>query len=153
MKASRGISLLEILIVLATMVILAAFTFQSFRSLTLRKTLDGSASLVVAELNRARSLTLGSKDASEWGVHLESARVTLFKGSSYSAGGADNVVTTLDSRVRISTISLTGGAQDVIFQRLTGKTSQTGTIVLTAPLDASLQKTITLYGTGITQLQ
>ncbi|MBX4181331.1 hypothetical protein KW807_00505, partial [Candidatus Parcubacteria bacterium] len=104
---------------------------------------------VVSVLNEARSTTLSSLNASQYGVKVDPTQVTLFKGSSYSVGAPDNVLNTLDSSVGIRNISLAGGATQVVFDRLTGRTGESGTFELYLINDPTSSSTISVSGSGI----
>lgn len=150
-SSNTGFSYIELLVVMGVIVLLAGLTFRSYRTITASKSLSGDAMRVVAELIKARSLTLASKNADQYGVHFGATSVTLFEGASYSVGNAGNVVSTLSPLLTISSITLSGGASDVIFDRLTGTTAQNGTITLSST-DNSTSKTITIYETGLSEI-
>ncbi len=143
---------MELVVVIGILALLSLITFQLFRTFTSAESLMKDARQVISELNKAQSLTLSSKDADQYGVHLETSRITLFKGSSYISTSTSNISTTLSPLVRISPISLAGGGSDVIFQRLTGETTQTGTITLSLVSSASTTKSITIYATGVSEI-
>jgi len=46
---------------------------------------------------------------------------------------------------------LAGGGVDVIFQRLTGETVQSGTVTMALVASTTRTKTVTIYGTGLFQ--
>ncbi len=137
---SKGFSFMELVVVIGILALLSLITFQLFRTFTSAESLMKDARQVVSELNKAQSLTLSSKDADQYGVHLETSRITLFKGALYISTSTTNISSTLSPLVRISPISLAGGGSDVIFQRLTGETTQTGTITLSLVSSASTTK-------------
>ena len=85
-------------------------------------------------------------------MHIGSTKITLFTGSVYSVGASTNQDFNLNSRDSIITISLTGGGSDVVFVRLSGETSQNGTITLSSSA-LSQTKTITVYKTGVVESQ
>ncbi len=96
-------------------------------------------------------MTLASKNANQFGVHLESSQVTLFEGNTFVPGNSSNVVNLLNKRVNINSINLAGGGVDVIFQRLTGETVQSGTVTMALVASTTRTKTVTIYGTGLFQ--
>src|SRR5262245_7888733 len=124
----RGITLTEILLVTAIMLVLLVLTIETFNRLGATRALDTNTQAIVLELEKARSLTLASKNEAQFGVHIASTSVTLFQGSSYSAGASSNVEVFFNPAVSISGAALAGGGSDVVFQRLTGKTANSGTI-------------------------
>jgi prepilin-type N-terminal cleavage/methylation domain-containing protein len=145
---SAGFTLVELLIVVAIVAIVAGITFASFNKMRTQQALLGASEQVTTLLNQARAKTLAAEDASRWGVKLASTTVTLFKGSTYSSSAATNVVVSLTG-VTIFASSLGGGATQIVFDRLTGKTANYGTITISAIADPTLTKVITIRSTGV----
>jgi len=56
----------------------------------------------------------------------------------------------LNASDAVFNITLAGGGSDVIFNRLTGETSQNGVITLSSPSTAQI-KTVTVYKTGVVE--
>ena len=148
----KGFSLIEIVIVIAIFVVLFALTLTAFSRFNSNQALNRSVSEVTSVLNEARALTLASFDNTVYGVHLLSDSTTLFKGQTFSPSDPDNKITTISSKVSISNIVLSGGGNDIIFQRLTGKTDQDGTMTLSLVSDSSKSKTITVEVSGIIEI-
>lgn len=147
-----GFSLIEALIVIAAMALLTTVSVVGFQNFNRHEALGKDAAKVVAVYEEARALSLGSKNASVYGVHAETSRVVRFKGSSYVAGNADNESEPLNSLVWISSISLSGGAVDTVFSRLGGTTTASGTLTLALRADPLQTKTITIYATGLVDI-
>lgn len=143
---SKGLTMLEILTsiaVIAVVVVIVVSALAVFRrSADLNSAVDG----VYAQLREARRRTIESKDASRWGVHVESSRTTLFKGATYSSGAADNEVSGLPSTVTIA------GPTDIVFKRLSGDTDNSGTLTLTSIQDTSKTKTIIIRSSGLIEI-
>ena len=99
-----------------------------------------------------RAVTIKSSfvDSSKYGVHFEASRVVLFKGNTYDANDPDNEEYLLRGNT-LSPITLTGGGSDVVFERLNGKTNQSGTVTISSVSDPSRSKVITIRGTGIVE--
>ncbi len=142
----------ETIIIVAVSIILFAIIVSAFSGFNKNQSLNSTSSEVVSVLNEARALTLASLDNKAYGVHFQSDKVILFKGSVFSSSDPDNKITTISSKISISNISLNGGGDDIIFQRLTGKTDQDGTITLSLVSDPSKSKTITVGVSGIIEL-
>jgi hypothetical protein len=119
---------------------------SAFRS---GKALQAVAESTLSLLNEAQNSTLSAKDSYSYGVHFESSEITLFRGVAYSNSDPNNRTVDIDGAVEISNISLVGGGQDVLFQRLTGKTSQSGTITIRLKSDTSKTKTILIEASGV----
>lgn len=148
----KGFSLTEILIVVAISIVLLTIVVSAFSGFNKNQSLNSTVSEVTSVLNEARALTLASYDNKAYGVHFQSDKVILFKGNSFSSSDPSNKTTTISSKISISDITLSGGGDNIIFQRLTGKTSQNGTITLSLISDPSKSKTITVEVSGIIEL-
>lgn len=144
---------MELMVTLSILTTISAIVLSSLSSNVDREALHKNTDAVASVFAEARSLTTSSKDASNFGVHLESAGPTLFKGTVYSAGASSNVPLLINSRVRITAISLLGGGNDVVFSKLSGNTAQTGSFRVSLVADATQYKTITIYKTGVVEVQ
>ncbi len=149
---TKGFSILELIVVLAVMAILVAIFLNTFIVFRKNQALAKDSETIALVLNEARNLTLDSKNSSNYGVHITSSKVTFFVGNTYGAGNSGNMDYALNTTDTIITISLTGGGSDVAFQRLTGETSQNGTVTISSP-GISQTKTVTIYKTGLIEVQ
>ncbi len=149
----KATSLITILAIIAVMGLLVAIIVPSLTNSRQRQSLNGSTDDIVSLLVTARSQTLSSYNSRNYGVHFTSTSITLFTGPTYNVNATDNIVKTLDTGVSLSTISLTGGGSDVIFDRLKGSTSQYGTIVVQVSGSVAYLKTITISSTGLVSTQ
>jgi len=146
---NKGFTLVEILMAVIILLIMLAISFATFANLGNSNALEASVAQVVSELTDARSKTLASVGDSQYGVHLDTNEIVLFTGSSYNSSDPDNVITSLNGKVEIANIALTGSGTDIIFNRLSGETSQDGTFSIRLKNDTTASTTITVYGTGI----
>ena len=144
----RGFTLLELLVVLAILVLLGTLALKPLATFRAKEALDASVTQVLSILHEARESTLASKDDTVYGVHFESLRVVLFAGATYSEGAQTNKEYELPSSVEISTINIVGGS-NVVFERLTGETSNTGEVVLSGVNYDVGERTITIKSTGL----
>lgn len=151
-KNNKGVTVAELLIAIAILGILSGIVINSLVSFRKNQALQKDTELVVELLNQARNQTISTKNLSQYGVHFTSTTVTIFTGPTYSNGATGNQVFTLNSTDTILSITLTGGGSDVIFNRLTGETSQNGTIVVSSP-GITETKTVTIYKTGVIESQ
>jgi type II secretion system protein H len=147
-----GFSLIEILIVIAIIGLVMAIVLLSFNSLKSSQTLDKDAELVVQVLRQARSQTLASQNASSYGVHFASSTITLFAGTSYSAGDTSNQNFNLNASDTVIGLSLAGSSTNVVFSRLSGEAIQDGTITLSS-LATNRTRIITVYKTGLIEFR
>ncbi|KKW12881.1 MAG: hypothetical protein UY50_C0002G0002 [Parcubacteria group bacterium GW2011_GWA2_49_9] len=83
-------------------------------------------------------------------VNTDKALITETEkyASTYSVGAAGNQMQTLHDEVKISALALTGGGFEIVFSKLTGATTQSGTVTLTTLRDAGTTKVITITSTG-----
>ena len=149
MKNNKGATMVEILISILILGILLTVTFFSLNSFRKAQALAASEGDMISVLEKAHENTLASINSTNYGVHFTSTQMTLFTGSTYASGTSTNVVTTFDSNVTLSGITLTGGGADVIFDRLVGTTSDYGTLVVSVAGNNSQAKTITITKTGL----
>lgn len=147
-NSKNGFTLIELLISIAVLSIIGTSIFLGYGTISRNAELKTSTFKVVDVLNLARTRTLASLGASQYGVHFEQTQYALFKGSVYSAADPDTIFYPLASSVEIGNITLVGGAEDVVFERLTGKTAQTGTVRVQLVSDPGKFKTISIIGSG-----
>ncbi len=141
---NKGITLIEVMIVVVILIALLAVTTSQFSSLRQNQALQASTTEVVSVLKKASSQTLASIDSSQYGVHFGTDTVIIFKGTTYPSDSDETI--TLTNPAYITNVSLSGGGSDVYFNRLTGVPSKTGTITVSI---TGASKTITIGATGI----
>jgi prepilin-type N-terminal cleavage/methylation domain-containing protein len=151
MKFNKGVSLVELLVVIAVSGLLIGMLFNS-RGMSEIKALDAGAEVATAVLNQARSLTLSSKSRTAYGVHVASTTLTIYLGPTYSLGSAGNKVTDMHGAVGIRSVLLGGGGQDILFKRLTGETDNSGTFEVYLLSDPTRYKTISVGVTGVSAI-
>jgi len=150
-SSQTGFTLIELLVVIAIITVLAAFAVGSLGSFGDNSSNETTARKVVAALNTAHARTLSAQNGTHYGVHFDTNTVTVFPGDTYSAGHASNTVTTL-TRGTITTVSLSDSSDDVVFSRLRGTASATGTVTVTQT-KTPLTKTIIIHETGLSEIQ
>lgn len=126
----RGFTILEIMIAISIMAIITAITIISFASFRSRTDLNGNAQSIVSVLNIAKSNTISSQQASQWGVHFETNLYALFRGATYSAADPDTKIYNIPSTLEISSIALNNGGANALFDRITGQTQNHGSITI-----------------------
>lgn len=148
--SEKGISLVEIIIVIAITVIIAAIGVGVFRNFKIENQLNSEAAGVLSVIRLAQSKTIAGEAAQQWGVHFQSDRYVLFQvqGGVYGAGDPNNIVSLLNPQIQISVIALAGGGSDLIFNRLTGMTGQYGSVQISSVSDASRTRTIYVESSG-----
>jgi len=145
----KGFTIIEILVVLAIIGFLVAVVLPSLSTMRSNQVLKSAATDIFSALNKARSNTLSSVDSSEYGVHFESAKIVIFKGTTFSSADPSNEEILISSPASVSGISLSGGGAELYFNRLSGAPNKTGTITVT---NGSLSKVVTISATGAVSL-
>ena len=150
-NSSAGFTLIELLVGVAIIGLIVAMAAVSFSSYSGAKTLDADTARVVSLLADARARTLASIGDTHYGVHFESSKAVLFEGSTYSESETENIELLLGARVTLSA-DLEGGGSEVVFSRLTGKASKSGTITLTLESSTST-KDIIISESGVAYVE
>lgn len=150
MKKNKGITLLEIMVVIAIIAIIALITVPNLSKFKRQQALKNTTEDIVSLLNEAKNSTISSKNSSVYGVHLDENQAVFFLGESYTNTPSKKEIN-FDSLVKISKddgLNLNSGGDDIIFDRLTGNTSNYGTIRLELTGDSTQTKTITVSSIG-----
>ena len=151
LKNEWGFGLLELLISISIVGILSLIGIWYFTRATGAEALKKDTQGVVAIINEARALSLASKNALKYGVHLEEFQTVLFEGDTYLAGAATNKYQSFNQRVHKLSHSLNGGGDEIIFSRLTGETEDFGTITLSLIDDVMSSTTVSINESGVVQ--
>src|SRR3989338_6528763 len=144
-RYKQGITTVELLIVIVVLGIIFSIVFPQFSKIKENQVLKNGVADVLSSINKARSQTLSSLNSSEYGVHFQSDRVIIFKGTSFDSGAGDNETINIISPATISTITILGGGEDIYFNRFSGTPSTTGSVAVSS---ANFSKTIVISATG-----
>lgn len=148
---NKGISLIEIIIVISIIAILVAIVIPNFSQFKKQQSLQTTKEDIISLLNEARNSTISSKNSTTYGIHFQSDKAILFAGTTF-AESPNNKEIDFGSYVEIPTsggINLNGGGSDVVFNRITGDTLNNGTIVIQLVNDATRQKVISINSIGV----
>ena len=144
----QGFTIIEILVVVTIIIILAAIAIPYGSIFLAQNQLQDSTLNIIDSLRRTQSRAMSGMGEETWGIHFTNTSYTLFQGSSYDPVDPDNEVNDLSNVVRISSISLNGGGDDVIFNRVFGDTNNFGMIVLDDQ-NSDSQATISINEVGM----
>ena len=144
----KGITIIEVLIVIFVICLLIAITLPQFSKIRENQVFKGAVQDTISAIEKAKSKTMASVDSSEYGVQFESDQVIIFKGTTFSAGDPDNEIISIISPASITNVTLggvSGASGNLYFNRLSGTPSKTGTITITA---GSNSKLVTIGAAG-----
>lgn len=145
----RGVTLIEIVIVIAIFAAFSGAVFIAYKRFNSYHSLDKSRDELVSLLEEARTLTLSSKENSQYGVHIDATEAILFTGDTFMPGAIENVAISYGQTVT-ATATLAGGGANVIFERLSGRTANEGNITLSSA-SATTTKSIIIYPSGLVE--
>lgn len=150
----RGITLLEILIVIAILGLLSTVGFEVIRNFSKTISLTSSVEDGRSLLLEARTKTLSSQGEMQYGVHFATTSMVLFAGTSFPSATSTEKTATLGSPAIISGIVLLGGGDDVVFNRLTGRTAESGIVVFQYVSETgTTSRTLRIGETGIISIE
>jgi prepilin-type N-terminal cleavage/methylation domain-containing protein len=125
----KGFTLIEVLVVIAILISLSTIGVGTFKNMREHSALRIATEVVFQEITFARSNTLASANDTVYGVRVASTSVIRFTGQSYTPTSTSNRVTTFDEGVT-ATGSLVSSGTSIVFARLTGEASASGTIMV-----------------------
>jgi len=147
----KGFTLLETMMVVGLTLILATISISALSTFGNRSNHREAAHIILGVFEDAHARTLASQDDSVYGVHLETSQAVLFKGDTYTVGDPSNETYPLPSKASITNINL-GGSDDVVFERLSGSATPTGTVTVALMSDATQSKILTIHESGLTEI-
>ena len=144
----KGITAVEILIVVSILGILVLIALPQFSKIKENQVLKNTLGDITSALHNAQSQSLASVNSSEYGVRFQADKIIIFTGKIFSSEATDNKTINIISPANISNVTLGGVSSDtgdIYFERLSGVPSKTGTITVLTP---STSKVITISATG-----
>ncbi len=139
---NRGFTLIEVLLSVMIISLLVGLSMPVYQSFQSRNDLDVNTQSVAEMLRRAQSYARSGNSDTTWGVHLTTGKLTLFAGGSYASR-----TTAKDETIDMPTSLIISGLTDVIFSKLNGTPSTTGSISLTGT--ANDTRTVTINDRGM----
>lgn len=126
----KGFTLLELVLVVAITVILAATSVPLLLNVTSRNRANAVSREVVSALRLAQKRSMSGLQDSEFGVYFDdsSKQFIVFRGASYGLNPSDDLVFNYASSI---TISQSFSSSEVNLEKITGSTADTGTIAIT----------------------
>lgn len=149
----RGFTLIEILVVIGIMALISGISFASFKLLVSKQKVEKDTEEAYSMINRARNLTITGSAGSEYGVYFSTTTIIMFSGQTYSPGNAGNEVYVFRNNSTMSIINLSNGSNAFYFKRISGRPSATGTLEVRSVVDNSIREVITIYASGLSEIQ
>lgn len=143
-----GFTLIEVTAAIVIMIFAITVTITAFSNFRARKTMDAAVEQVLAVFSQAHLDTISSKDDRAYGVHLDSDKAVYFVAPTYDSATTTNKIYMIHPAIEITNIALAGSTTEIVFQRFTGQTSQTGTFELRVKTNTSISTVVTVQGTG-----
>ncbi len=149
-----GLVLIELLTIITILIVLTAIAIPAFHTFYKETDLTNSHQELINILITAQNRTLASEQESQWGVYFSTSttphQYVLFKGADYtSRDSLYDETYSLPDRVEFSQVDL-GSQNEVIFNRVSGDTSQSGEIELRLIENILKTKWVTVKNSGQT---
>ncbi len=146
----RGFTLVELIFVIAIFGILFGMGAVALGNFVTNQALVTAKSQLTQNLREARTFSMTQHHDSKWGVYFntvpEPDGLILFQGNSYAGRDSSfDMTTTFHKSVTFSNINLAGGGQEIVFDKRTGQTGDSGTMQLGA-VDDSLEISVNELG-------
>ncbi len=147
LKSRKGITLVEILIVVSISVLILLILLPIYGNLQMSSQLNEVSSLFIQTYRIAKNNSIARLNEFSHGVKMLSPKVyILYQGSSYSSRNIDyDRSINVGNGVNLSW-NLTGGTDDINFSKGLGVPSVTGTVTITHEIKDS--RVIDLNGYG-----
>jgi len=148
-----GFTLLEGMLVLTILIILSVIAVPLLNVFESESNLQSSIQGIVGVLRLAQEKTLASADDSQFGIFFDDAttihQYTFFRGTSYASRiPLFDEIRLLPETVEFSGVNF-GGGNEIVFNRVDGTTSQSGSISIRLRSDLTRVTTIYVDDLGI----
>ncbi len=150
----KGFSILEYILVISLLGIVFGLSTMAYSNWRQDVLLKNNKEEMRSYLLRAQQLATAAASSTDWGLHLEADRYTLFHGSVYNPADPDNIVRFLQgTNILNPDTSLSDGvggySSDLIFTKFTGQTVNTGTISIIIPNQPSIFTSMDIKSLGV----
>lgn len=122
-KDSCGFTLIEMIVVIGIIALLTAVSSSVYSGFKTHEHLEIATMGVVEAVRHAQANAQAGKGDSSWGVQVLPQSFVVFKGGSYA--GRD---TSTDQEVPLPGGVSTSGLSEIVFEKITGVTVDTGTL-------------------------
>jgi prepilin-type N-terminal cleavage/methylation domain-containing protein len=122
-KNKFGFTIVEIILVVALFALLSSFVGLNALRVQTHNTVVSTVEAFVADMKAQQVRAIagdsqGQATSQEWGIHFESDRYVLFRGSTYLSSDPGNFAVDIEAPLAIS---WTLPTQDLVFQKISGE--------------------------------
>ncbi|MCX6779855.1 MAG: prepilin-type N-terminal cleavage/methylation domain-containing protein [Candidatus Magasanikbacteria bacterium] len=121
----NGFTLLELLLSVALISLLAGIAAPMYLSLQSENEVAIAATTVADILRRGQIHAQAVDGDSDWGVEMVSSTITVFKGNNFASRDQN-----LDENYKLSATVKLSGLNEVIFNKFSGWTAASGTVMI-----------------------
>jgi len=127
----KGFTLLELMLVVALGTVITALTVPVGIRFFQTQSLDESVDTLLSNLRRAEAQAMFQKNDSAFGIKFLTDSYVLFQGNSYASR-----IQSEDESFALASGVTASGIEEVVFAKLTGSPSVTGTIAIASGSDS-----------------
>ena len=135
-----GFTLIELLVVITLTIFVAGFIFVGLKNYSDEQRFNNVQSEIKSIFKETRQKTTAAETDSQFGIYFATSSLIVFEGSSYSNINPSNVI--YDYPDFIILPQLSASAYEIVFARLTGEPSATGTIDIGSDLTGSVRSLV-----------
>lgn len=125
LQRPSGFTLIELLLVIAILLSLGTFSTVFFSRFMTQSAVSNAQDQLVNQLRKSQLYAMMGRQNGNWGVRFGSNTLTLFSGNSYASRNS-----AFDETFSFSANISILGFSEVVFARLTGTPSATGTFTI-----------------------
>ncbi|MFC1757008.1 Tfp pilus assembly protein FimT/FimU [Patescibacteria group bacterium] len=150
---NKGFSVVELLIGIAVVLVLFGVISSAFLRFRDTQALNSTSEQIISLLDESRLKTISSKNSSQHGVRFESDKIIRFEGEVFLESDSSNEELIISESVEIVNITLIGGGDDLVFQKLSGNTNQSGSLTIRSKKDNTKTKIINIEPSGAVSVE
>jgi len=124
-KFSKGVSFIEVLMVIAIISILASAGVGGYLAFKKGTEIDLNSQQVANLIRNSQGKAKAMKNDNAWGIDISSSRALIFKGTNFSSRDS-----AFDEITNLKGLTGASGKTQIIFDKLTGLPDSAGTLAL-----------------------
>lgn len=153
MLNKKGLTFIEIMLTISIAALITSMGFASFYQWRNNVSLINQVDELKSNIVEVRQMAISAAGETGWGIHFEATQYIIFSGDSYNQTNVNNEIILLKSaHILNPDISLSNGngaySSDLIFEKFSGQTINTGTITLVSDNNPEIQKDFTINNLG-----